>query len=250
MPALKIIIVDDEKRIRSSIRHLLEMYFPDSEVLAEAGDIVQAEQEIRKLKPDVVLLDIQMPGGTGFDLIRKLSPVNFKIIFITAFDKYAVQAFKYSALDYLLKPVSPDELVKALEKAKQQKQAEEFTLRLDTFIGNMAGQNREPKKIVLNTQNTVHVLNLSDIVRCEADRNYTKFYLVSGKSLLVTGSLKEYDDMLNPSGFFRCHHSHLINLSYIERVEKQNDQLVMKDTSMVPLAVRKKDTLLQLLQQI
>jgi len=196
------------------------------------------------------MLDIKMPGGSGFDLISKLNPINFKIIFITAFDKYAVQAFKFSALDYLLKPVNPDELVNALQKARQQIQTEELTLRLDTFLGNIAGQNREPKKIVLNTQNTVHVLNLTDIIRCEADRNYTKFILSSGKSILVTGSLKEYDDILSVSGFFRSHHSHLINLSYIDRLEKQNDHLIMKDSSVVPLAVRKKDALLQLLQKI
>jgi len=250
MIPLRIIIIDDEKRIRTSLHHLITMYFPEAIIVAEAGDIESGEAEIKKHKPDVVMLDIKMPGGSGFDLISKLNPINFKIIFITAFDKYAVQAFKFSALDYLLKPVNPDELVNALQKARQQIQTEELTLRLDTFLGNIAGQNREPKKIVLNTQNTVHVLNLTDIIRCEADRNYTKFILSSGKSILVTGSLKEYDDILSVSGFFRSHHSHLINLSYIDRLEKQNDHLIMKDSSVVPLAVRKKDALLQLLQKI
>jgi two-component system LytT family response regulator len=249
MQALKIVIVDDEVRLRTSLRHLLDMYYPNAIVVGEAEDVESAAAEIKKHQPDVVLLDINMPGGTGFDLIKKFNPVNFKIIFITAFDNYAVQAFKYSALDYLLKPVNPDELVSALNKAQQQLQTEELSVKLNTFISNMSNIGREAKKIVLKTQDMVHVLNISDIVRCEADRNYTKFILSSGKSILVSGSLKEYDDMLSQDKFFRSHHSHLINLSFIDRVEKQNDQLVMKDSSLVPLATRKKDALLQLLER-
>jgi len=249
MLPLRIIIVDDETRIRTSLRHLLNMYYPASNVVAEAGDIDTAEQEIKKHNPDVVLLDIKMPGGSGLDLVKKLSPFKFKLIFITAFDKYAVQAFKFSALDYLLKPVNPDELVSALQKAQQQIMAGELNLKFDTFMNNMASQSKETKKIVLKTQDIVHVLNINDIIRCEADRNYTRF-IVSSKNILVSGSLKEYEDMLNGSGFFRSHHSHLINLSYIERFEKQHSQLVMKDSSVVPLATRKKDELLQLLDKI
>ncbi len=250
MLPLKIIIVDDEKRIRTSLQHLLSMYYPSASVVAEAGDVETGVAEIQKHKPDVVLLDIKMPGGSGFDLVQKLSPVTFKIIFITAFDKYAVQAFKFSALDYLLKPVNPDELVSALQKAEHQIETEEISLKLNTFIGNMTGKNNEQKKIVLNTQNTVHVLNITDIIRCEADRNYTRFILSAGKNILVTGSLQKYDDILCPVGFFRSHHSHLINLSYIDRLEKQNAELVMKDGSNVPLATRKKDDLLELLGKI
>jgi two-component system LytT family response regulator len=249
MQALKLIIVDDEARLRTSLRHLLTMYYPSAVVLAEAEDVESAAAEIKKHQPDVVLLDINMPGGNGFDLIKKFNPVTFKIIFITAFDNYAVQAFKYSALDYLLKPVNPDELVSALQKAQQQLQTEELSVKLNTFISNMSNLGREAKKIVLKTQDMVHVLSISDIIRCEADRNYTKFILSSGKNILVSGSLKEYDDMLCQDKFFRSHHSHLINLSYIDRVEKQNDQLVMKDSSLVPLATRKKDALLQLLEK-
>jgi two-component system LytT family response regulator len=250
MLPLRIIIVDDEKRIRTSLSHLLTMYYPNSILVAEAGDIETAAAEIKKHDPDVVLLDIKMPGGSGLELVQQLNPFTFKLIFITAFDKYAVQAFKFSALDYLLKPVNPDELVNALQKAQQQIQAEEMNVKLNTFMTNMANLTKEPKKIVLKTQDIVHVLNISDIVRCEADRNYTRFSLSSGKNILVTGSLIEYDDMLSSSGFFRAHHSHLVNLSFIERFEKQNGQLVMKDNSIVPLATRKKDTLLQLLDKI
>jgi len=250
MLPLKVIIVDDEKRIRTSLVHLLGMYYPNASVVAEAGNIEEAATEIKKHNPDVVLLDIDMPGGSGLDLVKNLSPINFKLIFITAFNKYAVQAFKFSALDYLLKPVNPDELISALKKAEERIQAEELSLKFNTFMSNMASLTREAKKIVLKTQNTVHILNITEVIRCEADRNYTKFLLSNGKSMLVSGSLKEYDDMLSADGFFRAHHSHLVNLSFISRVEKQNSELVMKDNSIIPLATRKKDTLLELLEKL
>lgn len=250
MLPLRIIIVDDEKRIRTSLRHLISMYCPGTEVIAEAENVDSAVLEITKNKPDVVLLDIQMPGGTGFELLKRFNPVTFKFIFVTAYDQYAIQAFKYSALDYLLKPVNPDELVNAIEKARQQMHEAELSAKLNAFISNMSAIKRETKRIVLKTQDMVHVLNVSDIVRCEADRNYTRFVLNGGKNILVSGSLKEYDDMLGRDGFFRSHHSHLVNLSYIERLEKHHDQLVMKDASTVPVAVRKKESLLQLLESI
>lgn len=250
MNPLKIIIVDDEKKLRTSMRHLLEMYYPNSSVVSEAGDIEAAYSEIKKHQPDVVLLDIKMPGGSGFELIKKLSPINFKLIFVTAFDQYAVQAFKFSALDYLLKPVNPDELVSALQKAKEQIGEKEIATKLEVFMSNVSSLTRETKKIILKTQDTVHILPLTDIIRCEADRNYTRFILIGGKSIMVSGSLIEYDDMLNSVGFFRSHHSHLINLSHILRFEKSNMQLVMKDNSLIPLATRKKDILMELLENI
>ena len=251
MNLLRIIIVDDEKRIRSSLSNILQMYYPSATVVAEAEDVDSALEVIKLHKPDVVLLDIKMPGGSGFDLLKQLIPFSFKVIFITAFDEFAVQAFKFSALDYLLKPVNPDELVSALDRANEQLNSEQITLKLNAFISNMSGLTRETKKIVLNTQDTIHIINLVDIVRCEADRNYTRFVLANGKSILVSGSLKEYDDMLSPFGFCRSHHSHLVNLTYIDRFEKRDGgKLIMKDGSEALVASRRKDILLTALNKI
>ncbi|MBP6333977.1 MAG: response regulator transcription factor [Bacteroidia bacterium] len=249
MPPLRIILVDDEKRIRTSLRHLIGMYYPTAEIVSEAGDMDSAYAEIRRLEPDVVLLDIQMPGGTGFDLVKKLSPINFKLIFVSAFDKYAIQAFKFSAIDYLLKPVDPEELVKALQKASALINESELALKIETLMNNMNAGSHDSKRILLKTHDAVHLISLSDIVRCEADRNYTRFIINNSNPILVSGSLIEYDETLSNSGFFRAHHSHLINLQYVTKIEKQNFQIIMKDNSVIPLATRKKDILLQLLEK-
>jgi two-component system, LytTR family, response regulator len=226
------------------------MYCPEVNVIAEAESVQSALVEIAKHNPDLVLLDIKMQDGTGFDLLGKFDPAPFKVVFITAFDQFAVDAFKFSALDYLLKPVNPDELVKAMKKAQEKVAASELEVRIKTFISNINNFQRETKKIVLKTQESVHIIAVSEIVRCEADRNYTKFYLGGGKSLLVTGSLKEYDDMLANSGFFRAHHSYLVNLDFIDHFRKNKMLLVMKDQSEVPVATRKKEMLLELLEKI
>ena len=251
MEPLRIVLVDDEVRIRTSIKHLIGMYYDNAQVVGEADEVHSAMDVIKGQKPDVVLLDINMPGGSGFDLLKQFNPLPFKVIFITAFDSYAVQAFKFSALDYLLKPVNPDELVAALQKAHKYLHAEETGIRMEAFLQNMSGTTRETKKIVLNTQEAMHIINVTDIVRCEADRNYTKFIVAGSKNILVSGSLKEYDEMLSPYGFFRSHHSHLVNLDFIDRFDKRDGgRLILKDGSDILLAVRKKDELMAVLSKI
>jgi two-component system LytT family response regulator len=247
---LKVIIIDDEKRIRSSLKNLIKLHYPNASVIAEAEDLKTAVEAIKSSKPDAVLLDIKMPGGTGFDLIKELMPVQFKIIFITAFDNYAVQAFKFSALDYLLKPVIPQELINALQKAEQEINKEQLNARLNVFMDNISDLARETKKIVLNSHDKMQVVGLNEIVRCEADRNYTKFILTNKNPILVSGSLIEYDEMLSPYGFFRCHHSHLVNLSFIDRFEKREGELIMKDNSKVEVSSRKFSELADALKRI
>lgn len=248
---MRIVIVDDEKKVRQTLGHILSMYYPKAMVVAEADTVQSAITEIEKHKPQVVLLDINLHDKTGFDLLQQIQPISFKIIFITAYQEYAVQAFKFSALDYLLKPVNPDELVLALEKAEQELKKEEYNTQLHTFISNLGATPRENKRIILKTQDSLHVINANEIVRCEADRNYTRFFILGKKEILVSETLKEYEDMLVPLGFFRAHHSHLVNLAHIERFEKRDGgSLIMKDGSNVPVAVRKKDQLMELLQKL
>ena len=251
METIRIIVVDDEKRIRSSLKNVLQLHYPDAIVIGEAGDANSAIEAIKTHVPDVVLLDIKMPGGTGFDLLKQLMPFTFKVVFITAFDQYAIQAFKFSAMDYLLKPIIPEELVNALKRAEQQISSENTNLKFNAFMSNMSGLTKETKKIVLNSHDKMQVVGLNEIVRCEADRNYTKFILINKRSILVSGSLKEYDEMLSPFGFFRSHHSHLVNLSFIDRLEKRDGgMLVMKDDSEVPVASRKHSELVATLNRI
>jgi two-component system LytT family response regulator len=236
---MKLIIVDDEKRIRNTIKGILALHCPEVEIVAEAENTVVASQIIRSLQPDVVLLDIKMPGGSGFDLLKEMSPLSFKVIFITAFDQYAIEAFKFSAVDYLLKPVIPDELIAALARAKDQMNAELTAKKLEIFLENMKVP-RNASKIMLNSQDKLHVVQVEEIVRCEADRNYTTFILSDKRRIVVSRSLKEYEEILTPFSFFRVHHSHLVNLAYIDHLDKKDGgMLILKDRSEVPVSSRR-----------
>ena len=245
------IIVDDEKRARETIAGILRMYCKNVEVVAEAEEITSAEKAIKKYSPQLVLLDIDMPGGNGFDLLKQFPNPSFKVVFITAYQEHAVKAFKFSALDYILKPVNPDELIEAVSKAGELIEKDHLHLKLDAFLSNIENIGREVKKIVLKTSENIHVVNVHEIVRCEADRNYTIFYIGEGKKILVSNTLKEYDEMLSSYKFFRAHQSHLVNINFIERFEKkEGGSLLMKDGSSVPVSVRKKETLLSMLEKI
>jgi two-component system LytT family response regulator len=248
---IKAIIVDDEKRARETIRSLVELYCKNTTVVAEAENITQAEEAITKHHPDLIFLDISMPGGNGFELLKKYTTLSFKVIFITAHNEFAVKAFKYSALDYLLKPINPDELIAAVDKAESLIEKENLNQRLEIFMSNMESKHTDVKKIVLKTSESIHIINVNDIIRCEADRNYSSFFLTNKKPILVSTTLKDYDELLSSFHFFRVHQSHLVNLNHIERYEKKEGGcLIMKDGSTVPVSVRKKEELLILLQNI
>jgi two-component system, LytTR family, response regulator len=248
---IRAIIIDDEKKARETIRNMVELYCKNVDIIGEAEDIVTAAEIINILKPDLVFLDIKMPNGSGFDLLTQLGNIDFRVIFITAYAEYALRAFKFSAIDYILKPINPDELIASLNKVQTLMEKESINARLEAFISNMQNITREIKKIVLKTSDSIHVINVRDIIRCEADRNYTVFFLTDNKKILVSNTLKEYDDMLSPYRFFRTHQSHLVNIDYIERFEKKDGGfLVMKDKSEVPVSVRKKETLLSFLGKI
>lgn len=248
---VKTIIVDDEKKSREAIAGILRLYCENVELIAEADNIITAAEVIHKNAPHLVLLDVDMPGGNGFELLKQFPNPPFKVVFITAFQEYAVKAFKFSALDYLLKPINPDELVEAVNKTENILEKEHLQLKLETFLSNMENITKEIKKIVLKTSENIYVINVQDIVRCEADRNYTVFFISDGKKILVSNTLKEYEEMLGSYKFFRAHQSHLVNVNYIERFEKkEGGSLLMKDGSVVPVSVRKKETLLSMLDRI
>lgn len=248
---IKTVIVDDEKKARETIANILKLYCKNAILVGQADSVVKAIELIDREKPQLVLLDINMPGASGFDLLKHYRAQGFKIIFITAYEEFAVKAFKFSALDYILKPVDPDELVVAIRKAEETLDKEQLELKLEAFLSNITDMSREVKKIVLKTAESIHVINVPDIVRCEADRNYTVFHISGGKKVLVSNTLKEYEEMLESYRFFRAHQSHLVNINYIERFEKRDGGfLIMKDRSQVPVSVRKKETLLAMLERI
>jgi two-component system LytT family response regulator len=248
---IRTIVIDDENKARETIVNMLDMYCKDVEVVAEAHDVQSGYDAIRNHAPELVLLDIKMPDGTGFDLLRKFLNFDFQVIFITAYEEFAIRAFKFSALDYLLKPIDPDELVGAVQKAQAKLNSDNLTVKVQTLFENIDHLSNREKKIVLKTSSNVHVVNLYEIVRCQSDKNYTHFFTSDGEKIVVSKTLKEYDELLKSYGFFRVHQSHLINLSFVKRFEKsEGGYLVMKDNSKVPVSFRKKDDLMKLFKSL
>lgn len=248
---MKVIIIDDETRTRKSIADILKFSQQDLELVAEAEDVATGVSAIVEHKPDLILLDINMPDGSGFDLLKKLNDIQFKIIFITAYEEFAVKAFEFSAIDYILKPVYPKKLIDAIEKAHQLVEQESINLKLSALFANLENSVSENKKLVLKTAENIYIVNTNDIIRCESDGGYTQFYLIDGKKILVSRNLKDYEGMLDGFGFYRIHQSHMINLKYIDHYSKtEGGFVVMKDNSILPVARRKKESFLKLLEMI
>ena len=242
------IIIDDIEDARKILRADLDAVAPEVSVIGEADGVMAGVKLLAKHKPDILFLDIEMPDGDGFDLLEMLSEKPFKTIFTTASDEHALKAFKFSAVDYLLKPINQEELKKAVEKAKDSRDSPQSLEILQENIGKRIG-NME--RIILNTQEKIHVVRLSQVVRLESDVNYTRFYLTSGNKVLVTRTLKEFDDMLSDNGFIRVHQSHLVNTEHIvEFVKADGGHLNLDDGSYVPVSSRRKSLVLQALERL
>jgi two-component system LytT family response regulator len=247
---LRTIIIDDEVLMRQTLEKLVREHCPNVKLVAQASSVASGVIAIKRHHPDLILLDIKMDDGTGFDLLKKLEPIDFKVIFITAYDEYAIKAIKFSALDYLLKPVEPEELVNAINKAEKLV-VKELNTQLNVLADNMQSASIPLKKIILKTYDNIHLVKIAEIVYCESDDNYTHFHLVNANKILVSNTLKEYDEMLGEFGFFRVHKSFLINLSHIIRFEKaEGGSVVLTNNNVVPVASRKREQMLELLDRI
>jgi two-component system, LytTR family, response regulator len=248
---MRTIIIDDEEKARKTIYNYLTMYCKSVEIVAQADNVENGYNAITEHKPELVLLDINMPDGTGFDLLKKFNEVYFKIIFITAYEEYAIKAFKFSALDYLLKPINPQDLIEAIDKTRTIIDNEAFGLRYKAFLTNFDNKTKPERKLVLKTAESMYILETKDIIRCEADGSYTTFYVNDGRKIMVSRNLKEFEEMLSEFEFFRPHHSHLINLNYMLSFEKRDGgYIVMKDKSEVPVSSRRKDDLLGIFDKL
>ena len=246
---MKALIIDDENRTRSLIAKMIDSFGFDVDTIPEGENVQSGIKAIEKHNPDIVLLDIQMPDGTGFDVIRSIGNKNFEVIFITAHEEFAIKAIKFSALDYLLKPVDASELKAALEKALELVDSEKSNSQFDALHSNI--QSNEKRRLVLKTQESVHVVDLEQIIRCEADRNYTSFFLKDSKKILVSKTLKEYETLLAAHNFLRVQQSHLINIDYVDRYDKKNGgAVVMKDGSEVPLSPAKREVFFKRLENL
>lgn len=248
---LKAIIVDDVKEFRDAINRIVSENNYNIQIVAEAACVKDAEIEIRKHNPDIVFLDVEMPDGTGFDLLQKLNSISFKVIFITAYQDFSIRAFKYSAIDYILKPIDKEELHEAIIRAKETLDKESLTTKFSSLLSNINVKNDLPQKLVLKTAERIFAIDVNEIVRCEADKSYTQFFLIDGKKILISKTMKEYSELLSEPQFFRPHHSHLINMKYFDYLVKTDGgTIIMKDHSKVPVSSRKKDDLLKLIENL
>lgn len=248
---MKTLLIDNEPVLIRGLHQLLELYCPSVEVIGTANGVESGKDAIQRLKPELVFLDVEMNDGTGMDLMSQLPQRDFQLVFVTAYDHYALDAFKFSAIDYLLKPVDPDELIEAVRRAQAQRAQDGMQAQMRVMLDNLTQPDQKQKKIVLSDADNLHIVSVADIIRCMAEGAYTRFFLQSGEEILVSRNLKAYDQLLADYGFFRPHHSHLINLAFIKRFSKADGgMLIMQDGSELPVASRRKGTLLELLGRL
>jgi len=242
---MRAIIVDDEAKSRNTLIASLKNYTPQIEVIADAASVVEALKKIKELQPDILFLDVQLPDGSGFDILELLPNLSFKIIFISAFDKYAIEAFKFSAIDYLLKPIEPELLIKAVEKLSKESKLESLEGKINVLLSNRT----KVEKIALPSAHGLELVKVEDIIYCQADSNYTIFHLVDNKKILVSRSLKEYDEILSSQGFFRIHQSYLIKLSYVKKyVKGEGGSVILENGKELDVSRRRKEGFIQAIQ--
>ena len=243
---MKVAIIDDESNGRNIIRQYISLYCQDVEVIGEADSVKSGVKLLSKQTPDVVFLDIQMQDGTGFNMLELLPQRTFKVIFVTSFDQFALKAIKYSAADYLLKPVDPDAFVEAVEKVRADitQLAAPRDIRIEELLTNI----NSFAKIGLPTNDGIQFVKVDDIVRCEADGAYTLVIMDGGTRIMVSKNLKVYEELFSDRKFLRVHKSHLINTRYIDKyINGDGGSVVMADGSTVEVSRRKKEELLSMM---
>ncbi|MCB0705149.1 MAG: LytTR family transcriptional regulator DNA-binding domain-containing protein [Saprospiraceae bacterium] len=233
------LLVDDMPRAIQVLQADLEALFPEMEILGTAQSVVEAAKFLRHQQPDILFLDILLGDGTGFDLLEIFPDLRSKVIFVTASDEFAIRAFQFAAIDYLLKPIDPPLLKKAVERARaQMAQSNES---LDLLKETIRKPDELPSRISLHTQEKIQVVEIETILRCESDGNNTLFLLTTGQKVFVTKTLKQFETLLENHAFLRVHQSHLINIDQIrEFVRKDGGYLVMKNGDKIPVSVRKR----------
>ncbi|HEY0045735.1 MAG TPA: LytTR family DNA-binding domain-containing protein [Flavobacterium sp.] len=246
------LLIDDDINLRNGMKSLLSRYAPEIKIIGEADSVESGVEAMQDLRPQVVFLDIQLGDGTGFDILEQTAAKTGKssshIVFITAHEQYAIKAFRFSALDFLLKPVDPEELEKVIGKINSVVNSNDYA-HIDLLLENIRKKVDNFKRIALSTSEGIHLFEVSDIIRCESEDNYTKFYIKNHKPILISKTLKDYEDLLKDHGFERIHQSHLINLSYMKSyIKKDGGYVVMADNSNIPISQRKKERLQELLK--
>lgn len=244
------VIVEDEQGNRENLLRMIKEYCPQIQISAMCGSVVEAQTILSNTRPDILFLDICLGQDTGFSLLESLSDVSFEVIFVTAYDKYAIQAIRFSALDYLLKPIDPEDLIRAVDKAIRIILQKQENLRMQNLLSNVKAIDKQ-KRIALSVADKIEFVEVRSIVRCEAESNYTTFFLKSGEKLIVSRTLKEYEDLLTPYNFLRVHQSHLINMEEIKSFMKADGGYIrMKDGSLVSISRQRRNYVMEILKQL
>ena len=245
---MKILIIDNEAAVREILKGMIKQINPSMHDIDEATGVETGVSKINSFQPDVVFLDIEMDDGTGFDLLNKISAPTFQLIFTTAFNQYAIQAFKFSAIDYLMKPVDPVELANSLNKAMQNISQKDLRKQLEVLMQQVSGKAGHDKQIVLKDLDATYFVKVNDILYCSAEGAYTQFYFNQSDPILVSKNLHAYEELLTPSGFIRTHHSCLVNPAHIKMYDRKTESLVLEGGHSVPVSQRKRDQVIQILE--
>ncbi|MFC5044735.1 LytR/AlgR family response regulator transcription factor [Aquimarina hainanensis] len=246
--SLSCIIIEDDHGTRDMIRELLERSFDDIKIVAEASEIEEAKKKIISYQPDFVILDINLKDGNSFELLRSFENIQFKIIFVTSFSTYAIEAFRFSAIDYVMKPFDPQVLLQAVEKVQKEHQNEQYQLQIRSLLDNL--QPSGDKKIVLKNADAIYVVPLAEIIYAKSDNNYTTFFTKDQREILVSRSLKRYEEDLKNHSFFRVHQTFLINLAYITSFYKKREEVILDQKHAIPVAQSKKKALLHIIDTL
>ncbi len=246
---MKALLIDNEAHLRTGLKIMLQSFCPEITQIEEADGVQSGLQKIRTFHPDIVFLDVEMDDGTGFDLMKQVIDPRFQLIFVTAHNQYAIEAFSFSAIDYLLKPVDPDALQKSMQKATRNITNSNLQQQVQVLLQQLAGMQNHDKKIVLKDLDNTYFIKVTDILYCEAEGTYTKFFIHHGEPVLVSKNLKEYEAILEPIGFIRTHHSFLVNPAHIKLYDKTDGgALILESGHSIPVSQRKKDAVLQALE--
>lgn len=242
---LKTVIIDDEVNAVDFISSIISEYCPDLEVAGKAHNVTEGVEKIKEVKPGLLFLDVEMPNGTGFDLLNNFPEKDFDVIFITAFNHYAIKAIKFSAVDYILKPINISEFIEAVNKVVQKRANPALNANENFRILMENLKTSAPSRLAIPTSDGMEYLNPKDIIRIEADRSYSWFYLIGNRKILVSKHLKEFQDLLGDRNFFRSHNSYLINLKYVHKyVRKDGGYIEMQDGAQIPVSRNRKDLFL------
>lgn len=244
------VIIEDEALLRETNRFLLNEHFPDINIVGEAASVEEAVKLIKETNPSIVLMDIELMDGNCFQVLQRCKPYTFRPVFITAYNQYAIKAIKFSAVDYILKPVNEYEFCNAIKQALSFVNHEQLSAQADNFLDHYTN-DKKSKKLVLRTAEAFHIVNITDIIYCKSDNSYTSFFLLDGREIVMSKSIKVYSDLLSDYGFIRPHQSFLVNMNHIARIDKSDGGFViMQNKTEIPISLRRKQMIISELDRL